>query len=185
MLPSGQSGRTFHARRVRLGSGVAVLVLLFSSLGAFGVAGSSPQSAASTVAATVLDDCRVDGAGWSVNFGTYQLSSPAAATFSPVLHCTKNVIISSVTLDNGLHYLGSRTMSDGLGHALPYALYTNDCLAAAVQWTGANTPSTFQNVTSTSVFTPIGGSVCAKIAAGVNVPSGAYADTVTITVNFT
>jgi len=123
---------------------------------------------------------------WDVNFGTYQMSSPAAVTFTSILHCTKSVIISSVTLDNGLHYLASsRNMSDGLGHVLSYALYTNDCPSAATQWTGATTPSIFQNVTSTSVRTAIGGSECAKIAAGVNVPSGSYSDNVTITVNFT
>ena len=165
---------------------VGTVVLFFSSLGTLAVAGTSPQSTTSTIAATVLDDCRVDGVAWNVSFGTYQMSSPAAVTFTPILHCTKSVIINSVTLDNGLHYLASsRNMSDGLGHALPYALYTSDCPSAVTQWAGATTPSTFQNVTSTSVLTAIGGSDCAKIAAGVNVPSGSYSDTVTITVNFT
>jgi spore coat protein U-like protein len=162
------------------------LVLLFSSLGTLAVAGPSPQSATSTIAATVLDDCRVDSLAWNVSFGTYQMAAPAAVTFAPTLHCTKSAIISSVTLDNGLNYVASsRTMSDGAGHTLPYALYTNDCASAAIAWSGTTTPSTFQNVTSTSVLTAIGGTTCAKIAAGVNVPSGSYADTVTITVNFT
>lgn len=159
---------------------------MFSFLGAPAVAGTSPQSATSTIAATVLDDCRVDGMGWNVSFGTYQMSSPAAVSFAAVLHCTKSVIISSVTLDNGLHYLGaSRNMLDGLGHALPYALYTNDCPSAVTQWTGSTSPIAFQNVTATSVFTAIGGAECARIAAGINVPSGSYSDIVTITVNFT
>src|ERR1700693_5086883 len=116
-------------------AGVSAFVLLFSSLGALAVAGTSPQSASSTIAATVLDDCRVDGMAWNVSFGTYQMRSRAAVTFTPILHCTKNVIISGVTLDNGLLFLASsRTMSDGLGNALPYALYTSDCLSAATQW---------------------------------------------------
>ena len=167
-------------------AGVSAFVLFFLSLGALAVAGTSPQSATSTIAATVLDDCRVDGLAWNVSFGTYQMSSPAAVSFAAILHCTKSVIISSVTLDNGLHYLASsRNMLDGLGHALPYTLYTNDCPSAVTQWTGATTPSTFQNVTSTSVLTAIGGAECARIAAGVNVPSGSYSDVVTITVNFT
>jgi spore coat protein U-like protein len=162
------------------------LLLLLSSFGARAVAGSSPQSATSAIAATVLDDCRIDSVVWNVGFGTYSMSAPAAVTFAPTLHCTKNVIISSVTLDNGLNYAASsRAMSDGAGHFLPYALYTNDCPSAAIAWVGSTTPSTFQNVTSTSVLTAIGGTKCAKIAAGANVPSGSYADTVTITVNFT
>ena len=158
----------------------------FASLGTVAAAGPSPQSATSTIAATVLDDCRVDSLAWNVAFGSYQMSAPAAVTFAPTLHCTKSAIISSVTLDNGLNYLApSRTMSDGAGHSLPYALYTNDCASAVTLWAGSTTPSTFQNVTSTSVLTAIGGTKCAKIAAGINVPSGSYADTVTITVNFT
>ncbi|MDB5094944.1 MAG: putative spore coat protein late developmental [Candidatus Eremiobacteraeota bacterium] len=162
------------------------LAAMFSSLGAFAGAGTSPQSTMSTIAATVLDDCRVDPLVWNVSFGTYQMAVPAAVAFAPTLHCTKSVIISSVTLDNGLNYLASsRTMSDGAGHSLPYALYTSDCASAATLWAGAATPAAFQNVTSTSVLTAIGGTKCAKIAAGVNVPSGSYADTVTITVNFT
>jgi spore coat protein U-like protein len=166
--------------------GIVFALVFFSALGTFALAGSSPQTATSMIAATVLDDCRVDSVAWNVSFGTYQMASPAAVTFAPTLHCTKRVIISSVTLDNGLNYLASsRTMSDGAGHSLPYALYTNDCPSAVTLWTGAATPSTFQNVTSTSVLTAIGGTNCAKIAAGVNVPSGSYADTVTITVNFT
>ena len=150
------------------------------------VAGPSPQAATSTVVATVLDDCRIDTLAWSVAFGTYQMSAPAAVTFAPTLHCTKSAVISSVTLDNGLHYIASsRTMSDGAGHSLPYALYTSDCSQAVTLWAGSTTPSSFQNVTSTSVFTAIGGTKCARIAAGMNVPPGSYADTVTITVNFT
>jgi spore coat protein U-like protein len=161
-------------------------VAVFTPLGTLAVAGPSPQSGTATVAATVLDDCRVDSLAWNVAFGTYQMAAPAAVTFSPTLHCTKSAIISSVTLDNGLNYLASsRTMSDGAGHSLPYALYTNDCGSAVTLWAGSTTPSTFQNVTSTSVLTAIGGTKCAKIAAGMNVPSGSYADTVTITVNFT
>ena len=161
-------------------------VAVLASLGTIAVAGPSPQSATATIAATVLDDCRIDTLAWNVAFGTYQMAAPAAVTFSPTLHCTKSAIISSVTLDNGLNYLASsRTMSDGAGHSLPYALYTNDCASAVTLWAGSTTPGTFQNVTSTSVLTAIGGTKCAKIAAGINVPSGSYADTVTITVNFT
>jgi spore coat protein U-like protein len=178
-----------HCVSARCGSracGIFALISLFLSLGTFAGAGTSPQSATSTIAATVLDDCRVDGVAWNVSFGTYQMSSPAAVSFTAALHCTKSAIISSVTLDNGLHYVASsRNMFDSLGHALPYALYTTDCPSAVTEWKGAGTPSTFQNVTSTSVLTAIGGPKCAKIAAGVNVPSGSYTDTVTITVNFT
>ena len=166
--------------------GVCLGILLFSAFGRPALAGPTPQSATSTVVATVLDDCRVDDLVWNVAFGTYQMAAPAAVTFAPTLHCTKNAVISSVTLDNGLHYLASsRTMSDGAGHSLPYALYTTDCPSAVTLWAGASTPSTFQNVTSTSVLTAIGGAKCAKIAAGINVPTGSYADTVMITVNFT
>ena len=161
-------------------------VAVLASLGTIAVAGPSPQTATATIAATVLDDCRIDTLAWNVAFGTYQMAAPAAVTFSPTLHCTKNAIVSSVTLDNGLNYLASsRTMSDGAGHSLPYALYTNDCASAVTLWAGSTTPGTFQNVTSTSVLTAIGGTKCAKIAAGINVPTGSYADTVMITVNFT
>ena len=161
-------------------------VAAFTSLSTLAVAGPNPQLATATIAATVLDDCQIDSLAWNVAFGTYQMSAPAAVTFSPTLHCTKSAIISSVTLDNGLNYVASsRTMSDGAGHSLPYALYTNDCGSAVTLWSGSTTPSAFQNVTSTSVHTAIGGTKCAKIAAGINVPSGSYADTVTITVNFT
>ena len=117
-------------------------IAFFSSLGAHAAAGPSPQSATSTIAATVLDDCRIDSLAWNVVFGTYQMAAPAAVTFSPTLHCTKSATIGSVTLDNGLNYLASsRTMSDGAGHSLPYALYTNDCASAVALWAGAATPS--------------------------------------------
>jgi spore coat protein U-like protein len=170
----------------RSARGLGLAASLFLSFGTVAVAGPSPQSATSAIAATVLDDCRVDSLVWNVAFGTYQMAAPAAVSFSPTLHCTKGATISSVTLDNGLNYLASsRNMSDGAGHTLPYTLYTNDCGSATTPWAGAATPSTFQNVTSTSVLTAIGGTKCAKIAAGINVPSGSYGDTVTITVNFT
>jgi spore coat protein U-like protein len=152
-------------------------------------AGTSPQIAAATVAATVLDDCRVDGgvgpAGWALNFGAYQMGSATAITFSTVLHCTKGTTVSSVTLDNGLHYdATSRNMSDGLSHLLPYKIYTSDCASRSTEWFGANTPSVLQNVTSASVRTAIGGSECGTIDVNVNVPAGSYSDSVTIAVNF-
>jgi spore coat protein U domain-containing protein, fimbrial subunit CupE1/2/3/6 len=166
------------------------LIALFPVLGTLAEAGPSPQTATSTVAATVLGNCRVGGAsgplGWTVNFGTYQLSLATAVNFDAVLYCTKGTVVSGVTLDNGSHFAqSSRSLSDGLGHLLPYALYTSDCSSAATPWSGSNTPAAFQTVTSTGVRTPIGGTDCAKIAAGINVPSGAYNDTVTITVTFT
>lgn len=161
-------------------------VAVLAPLGATAIAGPSPQSAISMIASTVLDDCRVDSLAWNVAFGTYEMAAPAAVTFAPTLHCTKGAIVSTVTLDNGMNYqASSRSMSDGAGHSLPYALYTNDCASATTLWAGSATPARFQNVTSTSVLTAIGGTQCAKIAAGVNVPSGSYTDTVTITVNFT
>jgi spore coat protein U-like protein len=153
-------------------------------------AGTNPQSATATIAATVLDDCSVVGAvgpaGWTLNFGTYQLGSSAAANFATVLYCTKGTIVSSVTLNNGLHYLAtSRNMYDAASHSLPYKIFAGDCASRAVEWTGANSPSAFQSVTSTSVRTAMGGSACGTIEAGSNAPAGVYSDTVTLTVNFT
>jgi spore coat protein U-like protein len=183
-------GRMLVRLRARCQAVALLALILFAMLGALARAGPSPQTATSTISAMVLDDCRIDGSigpqGWTVNFGAYQMSLPVAVNFSAVLYCTKGASVSSVTLDNGLNYAASsRNMSDGLGHLFPYKLYTNACASAVTEWTGANTPSAFQDVTSTSVLTPIDGSECATIAAGINVPSGSYTDTVTITVNFT
>lgn len=165
-------------------------LLLTGILSANATAGTSPQLATSTIAATVLDDCRIDGAvgpaGWTLSFGTYQLGSAAAVNFGTVLYCTKGTIVSSVTLDNGAHYLAaSRNMSDGASHLLPYKIYTSNCAARVTEWVGANTPTAFQSAISTSVRTAIGGSECGTIDVGVNVPAGSYSDTVTLTVNYT
>jgi spore coat protein U-like protein len=166
----------------------ALLVTQVLSRGAS--AGTNPQSATATIAATVLDDCSVVGAvgpaGWKLNFGTYQLGSSAAANFATVLYCTKGTIVSSLTLNNGLHYFAaSRNMYDAASHSLPYKIYTGDCTSRTVEWIGANSPSAFQSTTSTSVRTAMGGSACGTIDAGSDAPAGTYSDTVTLTVNFT
>ncbi len=152
-------------------------------------AGTSPQSTAATIVATVLDDCSVAGAigpaNWALNFGTYQLGESVAVNFATVLYCTKGTVINSVTLDNGQHASeGGRNMSNGAA-TLPYTIYASDCASQTLQWTGSNTPVAFQSVTSASVRTAIGGSACGVIAAGSNAPAGQYGDIVTITVNFT
>ncbi len=152
-------------------------------------AGTSPQSTTATIVATVLDDCTVAGAigqaQWTLNFGAYQFGASVAVNFATVLYCTKGTVINSVTLDNGQHYAAaSRNMSNGAA-MLPYTIYAADCGSQTLQWTGSNTPSVFQSVTSTSVRTPIGGSACGVIPAGSNAPAGLYTDIVTLTVNFT
>jgi spore coat protein U-like protein len=181
-----------HLRRA--GRGIlrrgAALCTLLVALSANASAGTSPQSATATIVATVLDDCSVVGAvgpaGWTLNFGTYQLGSSAAVSFATVLYCTKGTIVSSVTLNNGLHYAtASRNMYDAASHSLPYKIYTGDCASRTIEWLGGNTPSAFQNVTSTSVRSALGGSACGTIDAGSNAPAGSYSDTVTLTVNFT
>jgi spore coat protein U-like protein len=138
----------------------------------------------------VLDDCSVAGgsgpAGWSLDFGTYQLGAPASATFTTTLYCTKGTIVSSVTLDGGLHYSAStRHMSDGASHLLPYKIYVNPCASGNAEWSGDDTPPAFQSVTSTSVRSALGGAACGTIDAGSNAPAGYYSDVVTLTVNFT
>lgn len=171
--------------------GVALCALFVSQMiTATASAGTSPQPATATIAATVLDDCSVAGAvgpaDWTLNFGTYQLGSSAAVTFATVLYCTKGTVVSSVTLDNGLHYsAATRNMYDGASHLLPYTIYTTNCASQAIQWIGAATPSAFAGVTSVSVHTALGGSACGTIEAGSNAPAGSYNDTVTLTVNFT
>lgn len=171
--------------------GAALCALLVTQvLSQSASAGTNPQSATVTIATTVLDDCSVVGAvgpsGWRLNFGTYQLGASAAANFSTVLYCTKGTIVSSVTLNNGLHYLAAtRNMYDAASHALPYKIYTGDCASRTTEWIGANSPSAFASTTSTSVRTAMGGSACGTIDVGSNAPAGTYSDTVTLTVNFT
>jgi spore coat protein U-like protein len=153
-------------------------------------AGTSPQLDTATIAATVLDDCSVAGAvgpaNWTLDFGTYQLGSSAAVNFATFLYCTKGTIVSSITLDNGLHYFGaSRHLDDAASHSVPYKIFTTGCASRALEWIGAATPSAFAGVASTSVHTALASSACGTIDAGSNAPAGSYNDTVTLTVNFT
>jgi spore coat protein U-like protein len=70
-------------------------------------------------------------------------------------------------------------MSDGSGHSLNYALYSDS--ARTLNWGETDGTDT---VDSTGTGANQSFTVYGRVAASQNVPQGSYSDTITITVNF-
>ncbi len=133
------------------------------------------------VTVTVAAVCDVIAA--PLDFGVYD-GAPVNASADIEVTCNDGVAYQ-IGLDAGLHSDGAnRFLSDGNGHMIPYVLVDP---ATGQPWGDAGVGDTFPAppVSATGTGAPQVFTVDGMIdAAAGPVHSGAYADTVTVTINF-
>jgi spore coat protein U-like protein len=164
--------------RLIAGAGVAALVA-----GMVGVAQSTVEATTATstfaVSATVSANCTISAA--ALAFGAYD---PVVANAATNLDQTSTITVACtkgstgvVSLDNGQNFsAGARRMKSG-ANFLTYEMY-NDA-GRTVVWNATNTVSYTAASKATSGLTLYG-----RVAAGQDVPVGAYADSVIATITF-
>jgi spore coat protein U-like protein len=152
-----------------------------------GVAQAGSSNTSLGVSAAVTDNCTISTA--PVAFGSYD---PASANATTALDSTGTVTVTctsgaaaTITLDPGATPAAASTdivplrqMSDGGANLLAYKLYQNS--GRTTVW--GNTSGT--GVGHTGIGSSANLTVYGRVAAGQNVPSGTYTDTVTATVSF-
>lgn len=166
--------------------------LAVASLGLLaGIPAAQAGTASSTftVTATVTAACQINSTG-SIAFGSYDPVSAnktanAVSTGNVAVTCTKTTP-ATIALDQGLSAAtGStcdapqRQMKSGT-NMLQYNIYQDT--NRSVAW-GCGTGNTLA-FTSTSGVSPQSFTTYGSIPAAQDVPSGSYADTVTVTVSF-
>lgn len=159
---------------------LGVLVLTAGSV----FAGTATSNMA--VSATVSPNCTI--AAGTLAFGAYDpivanAAVPLPGTAVVNVTCT-NAASTTITLDQGLNPAGGSTNAAPLrqmaagGSFLSYALFQDN--AHTVTW--GNTAGTGAPYTGTGVLGSV--TVFGQVAAGQNVPSGTYNDTVVATITF-
>lgn len=149
-----------------------------------GLAGSAGQAFANTdtgtlaVSVRVQDVCSVDGG--ALDFGVYaggQSSAVEAAGSIAYLGCSTGAL--TFTLDGGAAGdEAARQLRSPAGDALSYQLYRNP--ARTLLWGSGENAMVLQLLVSGSGSIPIYG----RIPGGQDVPAGAYADAVNVTLTF-
>jgi spore coat protein U-like protein len=145
------------------------------------------DSSSMEITASVSANCTISAA--PLSFGAYDpvstnASSPLDASGSLTVQCTQGASASIVLSQGSDADAGSsdsspmRRLADGAGNHLSYSLFSDAGHSSA--W--GNTELTGVGHTGTGSAVAI--SVFGSIAAGQNVPSGSYSDTVLATVNF-
>lgn len=157
-----------------------VLLALLSVL--LSVKGVQAQTATTTfaVSATVLTTCLV--AATPLAFGNYDPSSESNldATNTVTVTCTTGTAYD-IGLDTGTGTgatVTTRKMTFGTD-TLDYTLYQDS--SRTTVW--GNTVGT-DTVDATAGLLPTAHTVYGRVASGQNVPAGAYADTITVTVTY-
>lgn len=163
-------------------SGVSVLPSAGAVLLAFGFQVASAATATNTFAvnATVISSCLVSAS--NLAFGNYDPLAAGATdgTSTVTVQCT---LLTPFTI--GLNAgtgtgatVATRKMTKG-GDTLDYSLYQDT--TRLLVW--GNTPPT-DTVAGAGTGLPVGITVYGRIPAAQSVNTGAYADTITVTVNF-
>jgi spore coat protein U-like protein len=125
-----------------------------------------------SVTATVIESARIISVG-DIAFGNYDPTDPSDTT------ANGSVVISATDTTAYTVYIGAdRTMTSGANN-LTYELYSDAGLTSA--W--GSTLATGESYTSTGIANATR-TIYGEIAAGQDVPAGAYTDTVTITVEW-
>jgi spore coat protein U-like protein len=149
---------------------------------------ASPARAATatanlTVTATVLSMCTIPTA--TLAFGNYDpsLGSAVDASVSVAVQCTYNSSYS-INMSTGSNASGAiRRMAGPAGEFLTYELYSTAARDAASIWPTAAGPSYTAGTAGTG-YTAAPFTVYGRIPGGQIVATGAYTDTVTMTINF-
>jgi spore coat protein U-like protein len=167
----------------------AVAAILLASAG-FACAGSATSNL--SVTASVTANCTI--ATTAVAFGAYDpvvanASTPLDATGTVTIACTKGAG-PTITLGLGANASGSTRQMTGTGGLLAYELYQQP---STTPGTACDYSSpTIWGTAGANIFTPTVApsktarsyNVCGRVAAGQDVGSGNYSDTVIATVNF-
>jgi spore coat protein U domain-containing protein, fimbrial subunit CupE1/2/3/6 len=167
----------------KMGRLAAVMGMATLVAGLAGVAQSKAEAATATssfaVTATVAANCTISAG--ALAFGSYDpVVANAAAnldqTSTITVACTKGST-AAVSLDNGANASGStRRMKAGANY-LTYEMY-NDSGRTTV-WNTSNTVSYTAASKAASALTLYG-----RVAAGQDIPTGSYSDTVVATITF-
>lgn len=157
-------------------------MLAFSALVQTG-ASAATSDTTFLVSATVLDVCAVVAS--PLAFGNYTPSSPTPndITSTITVTCTAGLDYT-IALDQGTTMgadITHRLMVDADDNTLGYGIYTDNTYGT-VWGDGTSTTSTVGPITGNG--TAQGRTVYGRITAGQYVPSGAYTDTVTVTVTY-
>ncbi len=168
--------RFFHHRSIRVA--LAALILVAVPLPVF----AATSTASLSISAAVANNCTIGTT--AVSFGSYDplvtnASAPLDATGSVTITCTKGAV-TTVGLNLGGNATGStRRMLSGTDF-LTYELYKDSGRTAV--W--GNSGADLLNTGTAPSKAPQTFTVYSRVAAGQDVPSGSYSDTVTATVNF-
>lgn len=155
------------------------------AVGIFFLSPTTAMAASATttmgISATVLSACVVTAN--SMAFGNYNptSASPTDATSTFDVICTAGTSYS-VGLNAGTKAgatVTTRQMTSG-GNSLSYALYSDS--SRSTNW--GNTPGTDTPSPTVAGVLPSTFTVYGRIPAQQNVPTGSYADTVTVTVSY-
>lgn len=143
-----------------------------------------------TVQSNVVKNCTVSAA--TLNFGNYDPLVVNAATDLDTpqvlsIRCTKGTAATSIDMNGGLNFLGTRRMRIGAtANYLGYELYKN--APRTLLWgTGAVNGVVPDASTSKNSDLTVGGAaltVYGRVPQNQDATVGAYADTVVITINF-
>jgi spore coat protein U-like protein len=142
------------------------------------------------VTANVAAACKVDSST-AIAFGNYDPANVNATTDlagqgNLKITCVKSTV-ATVSLDTGLNSSGgtcavpNRRMKTGTSTYLNYKIFTTSGYTQEWGCTAGTNTSSFTSATSASPVTLV---TYGKVPAGQDVPTGAYADTVTFTVSF-
>jgi spore coat protein U-like protein len=172
---------TTRVGRLMAGAGMAAVVA-----GLAGYQSATLEAATATaslgVTANVTANCTI--AAGNLGFGSYdpvvaQAASPLDQTSTLTVACTKGTN-AAVSLDLGTHASGStRRMQSGstATEFLTYELYTTG--AHSVVWNTTNTVAYTATSKASSDLTVYG-----RVAAGQDVETGNYSDTIVATITF-
>ncbi len=153
-------------------------IMLASGLAVSGTANAATAGSTLNVSATITSDCTVATA--PVNFGNVVSGSGAAASGNIDVLCTLATPYA-IALDAGGSYLApNRQITDGLGNFLSYTLADN---LTSLAWGDDGATITGASVAGTGTGALQSYVVDATLI-GANVPTGAYSDTVNVTVTY-
>ena len=164
--------------RLVAGAGVAALVAGIAVYSQSNVEAAGTATSSFTVSASVTANCTI--AAGALAFGPYD---PVSANASTDLDQTSTITVACtkgstgiVSLDNGVNFSGGRRMKAG-ANFLTYEMYSDS--GRTTVWNASNTVSYTAASKASTGLTLYG-----RVAAGQDVPVGAYSDTVVATISF-
>ena len=161
---------------------VAAIALTIVAVGFVCSVNAASVTTTIPVSATVIQSCTITSG--PVSFGNYNGISGAAtdviATMTPT--CTTGKVYA-ISLDAGVGAganASARMLTGPGGARLGYGIYTD--AAHTTVWGDGSSGTVLQSGTGNGAVAPL--KIYGRIPAGQNPPSGAYSDTLTVTVTY-